>query len=305
MKPITWLNASKLNPNVTLDKLEEIATVRKGSNSISFSSFRYIEYIGIIQSQLKFPKTDEEIGQEWVVTKAVNRCLLSNSLNKNDLIEVANEVLADALAKQQDTYHLLTSISVAKAFPVRRIKVAGCVVSFYETSYPKKYKGREEAVHSNYASTHNIEHKNYIKCVVTTKAKYSKSAARKALYALDYIRACFCLMGNPVIEFNSGESFDKPINIIRLGKFHTLHNKLGKALEDELWFEPNFFEHAKVPLSHPDRHRNNLDHFQKKLAASKYSGTIRDSLVRYVRSCDERDSNTCFIKLWGTLVSVR
>lgn len=302
MKQIAWLNPSKVNPDVIFSEIRKVATVDK-SGRVSFSNFQYLEYLGIIQSQLKFPKDNAEIEQEWIVSKAVTQCLQSDKLNKDGLIEVANRVLAEALAKPEEKFHLLTSLSVGKAFPFRRINLGDSTIHFYESQYPQKYKGRKSAISENYVQREH-DHRDYIKCVVTTKAKYPKAATNKALHALDYVRACFCLMGNPRIEFNFGESSSKPINIIRLGKYHTLHDARGRAIKGQLWFEPNFYEHAKIPLSHPEVHRNNFNHIQNKLATARHGKDLRNSLVRYVRSCDERDSNTCFVKLWGVLESL-
>jgi hypothetical protein len=101
------------------------------------------------------------------------------------------------------------------------------------------------------------------------------------------------------MEF-SGQEWN-PINAIRLGSVHTIHNPDGSAATQEIWFEPNYvqariFTHGKVDVL-----RKNSANATRALSRCSYSAALSEALLRYVRALDERDQNSAFIRLWGAL----
>lgn len=303
VKSIKWLDPGKLNPDITFEKIKEVAEP-KGPKSISFKNFSYFEYLGILQSLLKFPDVNEEVGADWVVKKTVPQCLHLDKLDQSGFLEVANQVLRDALNKPDETYHLLTSISVSRSFPFKNIVVNDCRLRFFaKRDYPKKYRDRAKVIKSVNPLL-KCEHDNYLKCIVTVTARYPAAAAHKALAALDYLRSTICLSGNPRVEFNWGPSSDKPMNIVRLGQAHTLHDKNGKALTDNVWYEPNFYEHSVDLTKNANHYRELFGKIDATFSDSTFGKKLIESLIRYARAGDEKDANTGFLKLWSVMETV-
>lgn len=99
----------------------------------------------------------------------------------------------------------------------------------------------------------------------------------------------------------------EPINKIRLGPIHTVHNEDGGlALASEaFWYEPNFVKAKSFNPWNQDNHfEQNDNDFLSQLNESKYSEKLKDALLRYVRALDERDQNNALIKLWGAIESL-
>ena len=141
----------------------------------------------------------------------------------------------------------------------------------------------------------------YKKVIVTVTAKNPFSAVTLALDTLDLQRGIWCWLGNPEAEMTSRDWV--PINRIRIGETHTIHEKNGRLTTDGYWSEPNF-----VPASLFASPRGEFDYHSNralsKINLSPYKDTLVQSLLRYVRALDERDPNVGIVKLWSALESL-
>ncbi|MBZ0255691.1 hypothetical protein K8I31_06490 [bacterium] len=135
------------------------------------------------------------------------------------------------------------------------------------------------------------------------KEKNTNAAFTKALESLDILRAIWCLFFNPFTEWYSllfGKQW-VPINTIRLGGVHTIHDAKGKLCSEKVWYEPNFCKTTPYQPNQSGPLCNNIKWALESLNSSKYKSVIRDSMLRYVRALDERDQNVAIIRLWNAL----
>jgi hypothetical protein len=173
--------------------------------------------------------------------------------------------------------------------------------------FSKKYHGRQNiAEHVNRQHSHlDLIPAQYTKIMISTKAKSEYSAANQCLNDLDLIRAIWSLLSNSGMELIGDEW--SPINVIRLGGIHTLHKDSGKIIDSEMyWFEPNFQLAKAFQLPNKDikLFKKNFTFSFNQLKKCKYSNSLENALVRYVRALDERDQNVALLHIWGALESI-
>jgi hypothetical protein len=217
-------------------------------------------------------------------------------------IEQINDNIKKALAKQDNQYFLLTSISILD-IGIRIIKLKDCTIKFYKSDFPRKFKGRENLIKSS-SKNAEVESNGYTKVVIELKAKSEKAAANEALRVLDIFRGMLNLFSNYSSEFIGNQW--EPINKIRLGEFHTAHDSKGKVYSDMFWFDHSYSNTRPFILNNSSNIVKNLRFIISKLEKlnKKYESTLTDGILRYVRSFDERNQNVAVMRAWGALETI-
>ena len=95
----------------------------------------------------------------------------------------------------------------------------------------------------------------------------------------------------------------QPVNIIKIGRIHTVHEPNGKCAGEVFWYEPDFTVPIKV-----DDHYQEWDKvckfekwIRKNLKNNPYRTWLEDSIVRYCKALDEKMFENTFLKLWSLL----
>ena len=121
-------------------------------------------------------------------------------------------------------------------------------------------------------------------------------ACTNGMAALDQVRGLLNLSLNwgRLSRLSSGAR--QPVNALRLGKMHSLHNLDGSLAIDMLWYEPEFIE--PIRLADLGRRQTRLSRFMREaqlsLRSSKLAPYALDGLVRYTRALDRRDWSASF-----------
>ncbi len=293
---VNWKKNKNLNPDIILSKIDSIKTVSE-DKKVSYSGFEYQDAMAVLVNMVNFPSHCDGLNHESIVSKAVSEIAKDHTLEKNKVMEKINNIVKEESATREHKYHLLTSISLSKPYPLKEIVIEEARVRIIGSDYPKKYSGRSELInrHSNIAKTPE----NYAKVIVSLKDKSVKGAATKSLRVLDILRSFWCLFGNSSMEI-FGEQW-RPINKVRLGSAHTVHKDSGKVASDNFWYEPNFSSATVFKPQKTDVYAGNCKWALKKLEDIPYGMTLKDALLRYVRALDEKDQNVALIRLWGAL----
>jgi hypothetical protein len=294
--PIKWKKNKNLKPEIILSKIDSIKKVSP-ENKVTYLGFDYHETIAVLVNMIDFPSQCDGLHQENIVSRAVNNIAKDNELEDKKVINEINNIVKSELATKEQKYHLLTSISLQPPFPLKNGLVEEVRIRILSKDYPKKYSGRNELLnkHSDIKETPS----NYAKVIVSLKEKSAKGAATKALRALDIQRSFWCLFGNYSMEI-IGDQW-KPINRIRLGRFHTIHKDSGRVTNNNFWYEPNFSSLNLFSPKEPKVFTKNSNWAMSKLADIPYSTTLKEALLRYVRALDEKDQNVALIRLWSAL----
>ncbi|HDY7619986.1 TPA: hypothetical protein RQJ82_002207 [Vibrio vulnificus] len=297
---VSWKKNKSLKPQIILEKIDSLKVVK--DEQLSFSSFEYHDALVALESMIDFPSITEDLEKPSLVSAAISATAKEAVCTKDAFLKNLNDQIKVALARRENTYYLLTSLSV-RNLKLRKIQVQNCTIKFYQSSFPKNFSGRREIV-NKHSSKSKPESDGYIKVVVELKAKSERIAANQALKALDILRGILAIYCNDQAEL-IGNNW-APINKIRTGEFHSIHNESGVAYDQALWFEPNFVHSpCHVIQNHPIIVKNSktilnrLTKFEK-----KYQTLLVDGLLRYVRAYDERDQNVAVLKAWGALESL-
>lgn len=297
-KPIyTW--KKNLKPQVLLDKLSQIVQVT-ADGKVSFVGWDYHEIIVALENMVEIKNASRDLYLPSLISKAVTQSAKEN-LDNNTVLENLNRLARDHLATKIKNYRVLTSLSLPLSYPQKKFNVGNSQIHIV-ADFPKKYQAQRNDLLSQAddISKSNGSDTHYSKVIVYCKSKSPYGAIKQALEDLDLWRGVLCLFTNYQMEM-IGDSY-KPVNTIRLGKFHTLHEENGNAALNKLyWFEPNFVSANNAKLNNPKLLIKNTLFFINTIAEHKDKSLLTEGVVRYVRSLDEKDQNTAVVKLWATL----
>lgn len=296
--PIKWKLGPRFKPRVILKKIDNVRTINPEGGA-SFAGFDLEDCLPALHSMLEFPATAAEMDTSSLVWGGLRN--VGKELTPDSFLAAVNKELGDRLATVEQTYFLLTALSLHSRDVPRRIQIQRAELRIFSGRYASRFKSREALLVRHPVRVPPTPAR-YCKVVVKVKAKSPNAAVNRAFRALDLQRALWCLMGNPRMQLTFGSPATVPINVIRLGSQHTLHLPSGKPATDGIWFEPGFSE-ASSPFrfSEPDVVAKNSRWALRQIGASPYSDRLISSLVRFVRAFDEGDPNTAFLRLWSAL----
>lgn len=295
---IKWIKRSGLNPQAILDRIDSIKKI-SSDGRISYSGFEYHEIFASLFSLLDVPTSiSTEVDMDSLVSKALGQAAQAGPLTKEGILKRLNDVAKNELSTREIEYALLTSISMGTTLPFRRLNLESVVIKAINGPFPKKYDSRNSIIKPKQEKL-SLNHHNYTKIIISTKAKSFRGAATKALNAIDLARSFASLFANSSMEL-MGSAY-APINKIRLGQVHTLHLPSGKAATGLFWYDPNFSEAKAYEHKNPETLKKHFHWCLKQLDRCPYQVTLKEGLLRYVRSLDESDHNSAAIKLWGAL----
>lgn len=294
-----WKKNKNLKPQVILDKINNIKKITDGK--VTFSSIEYHDAKFALESMISFPPVANDLDKHKLVSDAVWEVFKTTGA-ADTFIKQVNKNMKTTLAKRDNKYYLLTSVSILNP-RVRSITVNECNIKFYKSNFPRKFKGRVELIDSKKQQS-ETESLGYTKVVIEITSKSEQIAASKALRALDLLRSVFALFANNSDEFVGNQW--EPINKIRLGEFHTVHNDTGEIYPETFWYDPSY-SYAK-PFSSKDISIiaknvkfiiSNLDKLNR-----RYKLILTEGLLRYVRAFDEQNQNVAVMRSWSALESI-
>lgn len=251
--PIAWKSGKRFKPAVLLDKIASIRTVSP-EGSVSFSGSELENCLPAIQSMLSFPDAAADIDTANLVWRGLAK--VKSELTSTSFLKSINAELSDRLSTKEQTYFLLTSLSIDHRDIPKKLKLLGAELSFMATRYPIRFKSRDDLLRSQNLPV-QPEPSTYCRVVVKVKAKTANAAVHRALRAIDLQRSLWCLMGNPQMQTLYGNASPKPINVVRLGSRHTLHTENGDPAEEGLWYEPGYTEAQIFRIRKPDLVKTN------------------------------------------------
>ncbi len=296
--PIKWKQGQRFKPAVVLKKIDNIRTLSPDGKA-SFSGFELEDCLPALQSMLVFPTAAAEVDASGLVWKGL--AAVGEHLNPDTFIAAINKELSKRLATKEQTYSLLTSISLDHHDIPAQIHIMETRIRFLSGHYPRIYHRSRDGLLKTHSLPVPPVPPTYCKVSIQVKAKSATSAVNKAIRALDFQRALWCLMGNPQMQMTFGKPSLSAINVVRLGSQHTLHLADGTAATESVWFEPGFIEASIFRFGSPDIIKRNSRWALRQITACPYGDHVVTSLIRYVRALDERDANSAFLALWGAL----
>lgn len=294
--PITW--KSKFNPEPIFKKIAGQIS-RSQDGYISFSGFEVHSHTPIIISMLDFPASARRINHVSLVWSALAN--VGENLNKKTFENAINEALKKNLATKIMPYHLIASISLSSKGMPKSIKIENTAIEFLTNNQKKKYVTHYELIKSNAREIVSTP-ENYSAIRIRASGKSAEIAAQEAIDTVDLFRGIACLYLNITMQwqiFSNGTT--KPINKIRCGGTHTIHDTNGKPASEGVWVEMNFKPGELYEPENPESLLKAITRDIRWIHKSHYKDELKNSLIRYARAFDEPDPNTAFLKLWSSL----
>ena len=295
-----WKKSKSLKPKIIFEKIDSLVTVSNGTTS--YSIFEFHDAKTALESMIDFPLIARDLDKNKLISSAIWEVAKNKPSDPQVFIKQISANIREALAKRDNQYFLLTSLSISN-IGIRYIKLNDCIIRFYKSSFPRKFKGRNSLVKEKRNSA-EVESISYTKVVVELTAKSEEIAAGKALRVLDLFRSMLNLFSNDTSEYIGNQW--NPINKVRLGEFHTIHNDAGEAHVDMFWFDPSYSPATPYISNDIMIIIKNVRFIISNLPklGRKYESILTDGLLRYVRSFDEQNQNVAVMRVWGALETI-
>jgi hypothetical protein len=293
---IEWIENKRFKPKIVLDRIMK-ARIIDSDGAVSFKTFEVQEALPALSTMLVFPN---EIGfseKNEIIWKALVG--IKNEINQTTLKEKMIEIAKNLLkTRRKSDFFFLSSLSICNSRK-RNIVFDNVEINVYKESFPEIYVEAREIQIKNHGFIKEDEKNGYTKVVVHVSDRDVYNASTKAAFYLDLYRGILCLLLNPRFEMFGREW--KPINKIRLGKYHTIHDSKGNNPTISIWFEPNYMRCSLVEVERIKSVDKIVKRIYSTLEKSNYKNVLMDGIVRYVRALDETDQQTSLIKLWSSL----
>ena len=290
--------SDSIDLNLILEEINSITTVKE--KEVSFQALRMFVLESILESHITFPENISNISKKSIITKTIKKVAI-RGFDENLFKKILEDELRNHFRKREQNFYLLTSLSI-DFLPFRKIKINNSEILIKGKSYPKEFtKNRNELLKKQFE---NEDNKNHLKVMVRTRGKNNTDTFKESLKDLDVFRALLNLTLNPPFRLVFGID-DKPINVVSLGKFLTLHFDNGETVDKtSYWFEPNFIDktyHLKDDVK--PYLKNTINWYLKRinLLDKRINHSICYALGLYVNAFDEKDKQSCFLKSWTAL----
>jgi hypothetical protein len=295
--PVKWKQGPRFKPAVVLKKIDSIRTVDSNGGA-SFSGFELEDCLPALHSMLDFPRVATDVDKSSLVWRGLSK--VGKELTPESFLKAINLELHNVLATKEESYIMLTAISLNRLDLPKELQLAGATIRFL-ANYPVRFRKTRERLLIEKRVPVAPTPDSYCKVTVDVRAKSPSAAVKKALHALDLQRSVWCLMGNPQMQMSFGSASLSPINVVRLGSQHTLHLPTGQPATEGMWFEPSFESATIFRAAKPEIVKKHSRWALRKITASPYGDLLAGSLIRFVRALDEPEPSTAFLRLWGAL----
>lgn len=270
---------------------------RTGDKSgVSFDSYYFADYRAVLLSSVSFGLDLPASKQQEIVNNAVFNVAANKKLTAQAIIREISKLEEEFRDQPSKRYTLLSSWSVTfHPFLTRRL-LNGALITFSDR-HPTDLEQTDigERFHRYLGAQLPTD---YTQLRVFVDARDESEAAELAFNGLHLLRAIWNYYYNRSKWSRMTMSKNEPVNDIILGPLHVL-----EQAQHRWWYDPNYTGALKCKDLKKDW--ANLKKFEtwarKKLAQISYRSNIEDTLRKYADALDDRDLNTAYIKLWGTL----
>jgi hypothetical protein len=207
---------------------------------------------------------------------------------------------SEFLRKPLASFVLLTSLSASDLADFPTVRLNGSTITF--SSHPPGRFGTPDRVLRHRWNASRFQNRTAVR--VSVRARDPFDAADAALRQLDLLRSFWNLglhrgqwrisLGGPI----------PPINKLRLGPLHTLHNSDGSPALGTFWYEPEFEESETTERLGKEKKKRLKEQEQwcrERLTGLVDRERVEQLWIRYCQALDQRDQNNAFLRSWSIL----
>lgn len=296
----TW--NSGFEPSVLTERIEKLKSV-SSDGTVSFSWFAHTEHSSILASMLRLNGEIPENEARRLVNRAYFDAAAIGRVTPESLLAHADALERTYLSTPKSRFRLITSISANFASSPVAIRNGTAELRFgrrpsrsAERIHAEKIQDAEHSIYGSLPTSYAPVH-------ALVSARNPDEAATQALDQIDLFRAIWNLWKNRSHSIRISSGKRSPVNTFILGPLHTLHKLNGQLATDEWWYEPTYLGPVSVWRDAP-RLAKMLEftkNVRLQLKKLPYRPLIETALIRYTRSLDSRDWNSCFLELWSIL----
>lgn len=295
---IKW--KKRFKPEVVLEKIDETRTIT-ADGRVSFGGMSLQTHLPVLMSMLEFPSAAANLNKTSMIWTGLAQ--VKGRIDASSFINSMNCVLRNKLSTKNGSYVLSSSLSLGSAALPGSIKVQGATITFDPSGLPRRYnEAREIALRDKLPIP--CTPSAYVPVRVRVIDNSPHSAAQHAIDRLDLLRGLLALHVNPTMQINLIGLTVDPINLIRCGGTHAIHDTRGDLASKAVWFEPNFRPAKIYTVKHPAQVFANVRLYIKRIASAPYGKQLSGAIVRAARALDEPDTNSAFLRLWSALESL-
>lgn len=292
MKSVKW--RGKFNHSLILKKIDATRTVSP-LGGVSFVGFEVKQLLPVLHSMLDFPEEANDLDRPNLIWRSL--AAVRGQLTPSSFLVELNRRLEQKLSTKQETFHVLTSISLSPNVGRPSHQIGGVRVRLLSADYLPRYRDPRSVLIGQQSLPAGASELGFRRVIATVRANDAHMAVEKALRAVDLLRACWCFVTNLEMEFG-GTSW-RPINMVRLGAVHTCHHPDGKVAVGTVWFEPH--HDGKAPRGADPKEAPHAEQMLTDLRSSPLRVELEDAMVGYVRALDGFDQNAAFLSLWTVI----
>lgn len=294
-----WAEGSK--PTPVLESVMESVSLSDGAVGILRLSVH--GDIAALASMLQGQQADDGIDRVdliWDVLHGMDAPTSASQLVS--LINVARSAQRKGGLKK---FCFITTLSTDSAWLPTSLKICELRARFRKT-LPRQFKSARMQLAKDQIRTGVIHEdlENYSYIQIDVEAESAGAAFAKSDRELRILRGLICVLSNPGFEKTLLGSEHKPINVLRTGHFHTIHNPNGSAATDLIWYEPNYSPRVSFAPSKPSVLLDVLKKTLRRMRNRPYNGRLEEAVVRFASGFDESDPDAAFLKCWSALESI-
>ena len=296
---IMW--TKKTNPAVILARIRDCATVRDG-DKIEYAGFEIYKYEADLLALISWPDSVARGERRGVLAVALRECLLSSTLNEENLLPSIREVASRHVSHAPREFIFVTSMTIPASPRIRWRRNQGVQLSF-PSRVPARFARSREILRPLLDTGVEPWPLGFAPVLVKGKAKSPLRAGEAALDALDLLRAMWNLALNRRVAWRFPASSPRPLNTILLGPVSTLHRPEGSLETESYWRDPMYPQtvHPSDLGSRWDELLGTERWVRRHLRSVPYRSELEAWLRQYCRALDQVDPGNAFLQLWSLL----
>lgn len=259
--------------------------------------------VGMLAELATFSPEVSGLQRRQLARTAIEKSAKSGVVDPSRVLRDIRQGQAAYLKKPMRSYVLLTSLTLAHFPELGGVRTRGATITF-SASPPRRFKMPDRVDRVPNAA---LRFKGGVSAVrVRLDARDEEIALDLALEQLDFLRGVWNLLLNKGSWQLTLGGQPKPVNRVRLGPVHTLHDPGGAPATEKVWWEPGFSE-TSFPARIQDSYewlKSQERWIRTQIGRSKMQDDLVNLFVRYARALDEKDRQSAFLKLWAVLEDV-
>ncbi|WP_374588875.1 hypothetical protein [Ideonella dechloratans] len=258
--------------------------------------------IALFRSMIKFSENLPWAARHQLLSDAAREAIAARATTPKELLQHVQSAIDSYTKTPKSPFVMYTSITVMNTNTLPSAQIGNVRITF-----PKSMPSRVTAARADLFSRNRhwlpIDHEPTMKVVkMKVEARNHEEAVNQCIDAIDLLRGIWNFFKTASWRLTFGGP-TTPINSVFLGPLHTIHDQVGILLNDQFWYEPNFYRNA----SFSDLNENNnavirrAQGVRKILSKHLYSTALTDAFIRYARALDLEDHDLSIQKLWSLL----